>query len=355
MSKMSHFKIYFPTYSGGKRLIMEIAEWTPEGRLVLSSLGKENFVQVNSPEDADWILIPIFLSGLVNEAGYSYLKEVSELSKKHKKPLGLFSNSDLIVDPRVSNYHLFTPGAYSTDKRLIELPALLPIDPVSKYFEGNLAPLGKKEKPTLGFCGQATANGFKTAKDLFLLLRLKFSKRIGKSPYLTIPMFLPAYERYRLLENLEKSSKIKTDFVYRMKYRAGAHTAEDKLKVEREFYQNIRDNMFTLCLRGMGNYSVRFYQTLAMGRIPVLVDTESKVPFEEYIPEKGFYLRVPYKERNRIDQFLEDFIEKKSEEELIQLQLTCRKVWESYYRKGALLQLLYSEMKGIYEKCVFQE
>lgn len=344
---MPRIKVFFPAFSNGKRLLMEIADWTSEGELRISDLGALEFEQVNLPEDSDWVLVPIFLSGLINPEGRAYVKQAHELAKKHQKPLGLFSNSDLIVDPLVNDYYLFSTGTYRSEKRQIELPAILAIDPVFTYFGGEIAPVSVGEKASLGFCGQATYNVLKTAKDFLMLQRLRFSKKMGHSPFLKIPLFLPAYERYRILSHLEKSNKIKTQFIYRSKYRAGANSLEEKQRVEKEFFQNIRDNIFTLCIRGMGNYSVRFFQTLAMGRIPILVDTDSEVPFSRFMPDLDFFLRVPYSDRFRLDEILADYVQSKTEEELVDQQQRCREIWETFYQKQTLLHYLYLEMNRI--------
>jgi hypothetical protein len=58
---------------------------------------------------------------------------------------------------------------------------------------------------------------------------------------------------------------------------------DDHLKMESEFFQNIYENLLTVCIRGFGNYSVRFFQTLAMGRIPVFIESDSVLPFESQI------------------------------------------------------------------------
>ena len=344
---MKKLKVFFPQFFQENKILFEIAEWDSNKKLVLSPLGREVFDQVFYPEEAHWIIVPLFLTGLVSEEGKSYILESHSLAKNSNKPLGLFSNSDLILNPQVKDFYLFTPGSYASDQRLVELPALLPLDPLSTYFENQLSPIEKEERPTLGFCGQATSNGLKTLKDFLQIQRLRLKKKRGKIPYMKIPLFLPAFERYKLLSKLESSSLVATDFIYRKKYRAGALTPQDKLKVEKEFYENIRKNLFTICLRGMGNYSVRFFQTLAMGRIPVLIDTDSNVPFEKFIQEKEFYISIPYSNRMKTDAVLKKFYETKTSEELKNWQLRCRKVWESYYQKESLMGLLSQEMDYI--------
>ena len=132
---MSKIKVFFPPFTDGKGLLMEIAAWTETGELKLSDLAMADFEQVSQPEDSDWIMVPIFLSGLIYSKNQSYLKNAHDLAQKLCKPFGLCSNSDLIIDPSVSEYYLFTPGTYKSYTNMVELPATLPLIPFPAIME----------------------------------------------------------------------------------------------------------------------------------------------------------------------------------------------------------------------------
>lgn len=53
-----------------------------------------------------------------------------------------------------------------------------------------------------------------------------------------------------------------------------------KLAARREYYRHMMNSSFTLCMRGGGNFSYRFYEALSFGRIPILIDTDMELPFE---------------------------------------------------------------------------
>ena len=40
----------------------------------------------------------------------------------------------------------------------------------------------------------------------------------------------------------------------------------------------------TFCPRGTGNFSIRFYEAICLGRIPVILNTDIILPFAKYIP-----------------------------------------------------------------------
>ncbi len=318
-----------------------------ENKIGISEQASHWFEKVEDLSKSDWILIPAFTSSLTCEAGKSLFLKSQELAKKFGKQFGVFSNSDLIVDPGVKEVTIFTPGAYASMKNQVNLPALLPYDPILKWNQGNWSPANEYSVPTIGFCGQATRNPLKAVKDLLKITSLMLKKNFRNSPYLHIPLFLPAFERGKLLNSLEKSPLLKTDFILRSRYKGGAVTANEKISVERDFYENISNNLFTVCLRGFGNYSVRFFQTLAMGRIPVVIDTDSALPFESLISYGDSVIRIPFGKRNSAGKIVTEYMQSKSKKELIEIQKKCRIIWEDAFQVDGMLRYLAGEMGNI--------
>jgi hypothetical protein len=91
--------------------------------------------------------------------------------------------------------------------------------------------------------------------------------------------------RKKLIAVMEKDRRIVTHFIKRETF--GGHEITDR-DPSLDFYANMRENVFNLCNRGAGNFSIRFYQTLAAGRIPVLVNTDIELPFADEIPWSTF-------------------------------------------------------------------
>lgn len=96
-----------------------------------------------------------------------------------------------------------------------------------------------------------------------------------------------------------------------------------------EFYNNLRDSDYVVCIRGAGNFSVRFYEALAMGRIPIFINTDCALPFDKEINWKKHVVWVEYKERNQVAQKVKKFHEELSGEDFIDLQQTNRNLWET--------------------------
>ena len=102
-----------------------------------------------------------------------------------------------------------------------------------------------------------------------------------------------------------------------------------------------------LCLRGAGNCSDRFYETLAMGSVPLFVNTDSQLPFDDAIDWRRHVVWVEQEELPQIGEKLAEFHSSLSEEQFLQLQQDNRKLWEDYLRPTECYrQVLERVLKG---------
>jgi hypothetical protein len=81
--------------------------------------------------------------------------------------------------------------------------------------------------------------------------------------------------RIRTLQKIGTSSHIESVFILRNRF-MGGDPCDPVLK--EDFNNNMMNTHFNVCNRGAGNFSMRFYQTLAAGRIPVLLNTDMVLP-----------------------------------------------------------------------------
>jgi len=82
----------------------------------------------------------------------------------------------------------------------------------------------------------------------------------------------------------ETLEKIENVFPVNKIIRSGFWSPElPKFKSRREFYSNIIENKYTFCMRGVGNFSYRFYESLCFGRVPIVIDTDTILPLENII------------------------------------------------------------------------
>ena len=86
---------------------------------------------------------------------------------------------------------------------------------------------------------------------------------------------------------------------------------EDRGKELKEEYLNLlEDTAFPLCPRGKGLNSIRFFESLRLGRIPVLISDDPKLPLEGMLNYDDFVVRVPESEVGLADEYIAKWISK---------------------------------------------
>jgi len=155
---------------------------------------------------------------------------------------------------------------------------------------------------------------------------------------------------------LNRSSLIETNFILRKFY--SCHTDTLKIPPEtarQEYIENMIDSDFVLAPKGDGNFSMRFYEALSLGRIPILIDTETILPLENVIDYDSFILRVNYKNINKLDKIIADFYNQITNKEFIEMQKRARENFEKYLRIDAFFNYAFSQLnknKGFNDKNV---
>lgn len=286
----------------------------------------------------------LFIPDPINNYSIKALKSINELCKKHNiKGYGyitgdygcLFPNFDSIVYFRVGGFTQQLP------ENNIGLPVALSDIFENLYKDIDFEARNKQELPNIGFCGHASMSFKKRFKDKLVFAKknvFRFFQNPFRIDYETL--FASAYERFRLLKTLENSSKVKTNFIYRKKYRAGATTKEIRIQTNKEYYENIRQSDYVLCVRGSGNFSVRFYETLMMGRIPIFIDTNCLLPFVDQIDWEKHMVLIPWKKRHEIARIVSEFHNSMSEEEFKQLQHSNRSLWKNSLSVSCVFQYI---------------
>lgn len=202
-------------------------------------------------------------------------------------------------------------------------------DPLREQGYAGIEPHPKPAKPRIGFCGYARTTALKTLAFMLNTLVRNTASALhlsGAEPQTLYPP--PVYLRQRILEKLSHSPRVETDFIQNTRYQAGARTALDQQEARRRFFNNIRDTDYTLCVRGSGNFSVRLYETLAMGRIPILVDTDCLLPYADDPRWKTCCVYVRQEQIDQVDEMVSAFHNRLTEHDFIEVQQQARQFWE---------------------------
>ena len=131
--------------------------------------------------------------------------------------------------------------------------------------------------------------------------------------------------REKIIQQLQKNSAIQCNFIIREKYWGGK--PNDPILLD-EFTNNITHSHFVVCCRGRGNYSMRFYQTLSAGRIPILINNDMELPFENEIDWTSFVV-IGDNEEEVIKKVLNWYETKNIEE----IQKKCKYIYDHFIDK----------------------
>ncbi|WP_426064969.1 hypothetical protein [Flavobacterium sp. DSP2-3-1] len=301
----------------------------------------EKYQMVSHIDDCDIVVVPVdiihFIESNKKEWLYAFIDTALGLQKK----VWVYTAGDFGYSINKSVFTFRMSGFNSKfDSNTFILPSFIE-DPYTRI-QKEFRPIVKTLLPKVGFVGHASPSASKWIKEALLYLFHNY-KRVTKQRYTDYQPFYPSsIKRYQFLSLLQKSDQIGTHFIFRNQYRAGVKTEADKNKTTLAFFENIEANPYTFCLRGAGNYSVRFYETLAMGRIPFVVDTDFRLPLEGIVNWKKHCIIVSGK--NLRDALIE-FHQKISHEDFEKMQTNNRNLWLNHLNREAYFTTIYSVFK----------
>lgn len=249
--------------------------------------------------------------------------KLAQLSQQYNLKVLVFFNSDENTEINLTGGIIFRTSYKKSIKAkdVFAYPAWS-VDFFNYTKSGKGYYKSKSANPEIGYCGYV--NGKHLNQNIFSVyksLKKYFSNNI--SPY-----EFGAALRGKAVNRLQNSKRIKTNFIFRNGF--WAEGERDKNIARIEYAENMLQNMYTLVMRGSGNFSYRLYEVMSCGRIPVFVDTDSPLPFDEFIFWKDYVVWIDYKKRHQIGEILLNFHNNKTEEELIRMQKQNRLIYEEW-------------------------
>lgn len=196
--------------------------------------------------------------------------------------------------------------------------------------------LSKSERPTVGFVGQAESSLYHRAisqrdqGDVAKIGYQNIAAAEADQAVLRTPVNIGLLLRKRALAVLDANPELQTDFVLRDSYHhQGEHveSAEDR---RQQYLDGMRTNAYSLCIRGAGNYSIRLYETMAAGRIPIILNTGLVLPLDGVLPWREVGVWVEAEDLGQIDQKVLEFHAQISPAEFIERQRANRELWLRY-------------------------
>jgi len=273
-----------------------------------------------------------------------------EAARKNVKPMVIFSEGDHPANIPFDDVILFEYAGYHRSTPGLRYHSSMPVflaDYLHIYCQDELQLRPKQDLPTVGFCGLANTSSLLNSVRKIRLKRRQRQYERGKLQFEPPPFETSAF-RARVLKGFDGKPGIRTNFLIRKRYRAGV--IDDKSphhpsKVE--FVNNILDSDYTVCMRGGGNFSVRFYETLSLGRIPIFIDTDCLLPFQDEIDYKSIFPWINMKDLPHAAEILRNFHARLSEDDFLDLQKACRRLWIEHMTPDGFHRDFVRQMKKI--------
>lgn len=311
-------------------------ERSPQERRSVYGAWVDLFTYEPDLAQADICILTYHWPYYVNNGKLAEAQAEVDAAHQHGKPMVVFSSGDhpanLPFENALTHVILFESAGYRATPGLryhSAQPSYIP-DYLQLYCWGEFKPRPKQAEPVVGFCGQASTSPLQTA---YRTLRLKWQQRQYRqgARLWEPPPFETSAFRAQVLKAFTHQPGIRTNFIPRKRYRAGEVDDKSHLHLAKlAFVNNILGSDYTLCMRGGGNFSVRFYETLCLGRIPVFIDTDCLLPFQDEIDYQALFPWIAVKDLPHAPEIVRQFHASLSEEDFANLQHACRKLWQDH-------------------------
>jgi hypothetical protein len=292
------------------------------------SLGP-NFFNLTPPDQADYAVFPMGYECVIeNPSDKEKLEEFSIIASENGLKIVIFFFHDSYENIPIKNSIIFRPSFLKSIKNPNEyaMPAFCE-DMVEKYCNGIMNFRKKNVKPTVGFMGYVAP----LKRSLFFTI----VRTINRKP-LDLVNISPI--RRRCIKELSKNEKIQKNFIMRNGFWGAIQSENEKAQQRIEYIKNIIDSDYTLCARGAGNFSFRFYETLSCCRIPLFINTDCALPFDDFIDWKKICVWIEENEIPEINEILLHYHTNILDREFLETQLMCRKIWKDYLTPEGFFQ-----------------
>lgn len=245
--------------------------------------GRSLFTLTESPDEADWFLPP---SGW-QQGGSPQALRMDDLARRHGKPLLVFFCSDSSEEVPLDNAIVYRTSMNRSTKRSHEQAwPIWTCDVLCSYGDGSVAERPWTLRPSIGYCG------YVDYRNSFEWAHRRLRNRISRSMQL----------RGEAVRAVLASPRIRSRMILRRCFGGDATPRERE-----QFARNLLSSDYALVARGNGNFSFRLYEAMSAGTIPVFIDTDCCLPFDDVIPYRDLFVWVPEHEVSRIADFVMDY------------------------------------------------
>jgi len=274
--------------------------------------GKDH-LELTNLEDCDYVVIPYKWDGRTSQN----MNIITEANKNGKKVIVLH-NDDFAPLQKIlpEEGYMFTTTLEKTSRKINEFSFPAFCGDFFHDFGGNYI-ADKFSQKSIGFCGAITHQ-----------------------------VRADALNKIHSIKNFEKNFII----------RKGFWAPEVTRNVARQqYFDNMKDNCFIVCMRGAGNFSYRLYETMMMGRIPIIIDSKQSFPFENILNYNNFSIIIPHDKVTDSELIINEWLSNKTTQDLIDIQHKNRDIWLNYMSPLGWIKSFGKELNDVKNNGVRQQ
>lgn len=316
-------------------------------------------------EEADMVFAP-YRQAWMRRHAPALLEECVRVARQAKLPLLIDGVADGEHPLHLPNVYVLRIGGYrfleqgmsewglpphiGWEQNRVMIPTQAD-DLLARCRSGVFKPRSKGEdKPIVGFSGMVRT----TLKNMVherLNERSLYARSLFDRRYLA--MSTGIFWRQKALRALQRSSHVMTSFKPRDFYSGSTGNARMGLReLQGEFVENVLSSDYALDVRGYANASVRLYEILSLGRIPLILDTERNFPFSDEVDYRRFSLIVDFRDIRRLPSIVADFHASLSPKQFEEMQKAAREAFVKHFRVDAQMPHIIRSLNalGAFEK-----
>jgi hypothetical protein len=312
-------------------------------------IAEANYTEVDSIQNCQVAIYPQrAFNPETLELDSSVFKAATE-AEKYNKPLIIDATCDSDVFLDIPTANILRCGLYKSFKKTFETECPFWSNYRTKQGLDLLDILPKGKKPAIGFCGTTASIGKlsnigKTLLPISITKSVLAQGKLARKTDIRLREGMSLQLREKAMKILSSDKHIASYFdisdplqSYYLK------NESNRIKLENLFIENMNKCDYSLCVRGTGNYSGRFYMALNAGRIPVVFDTDIVIPWED----KLHLIKVPVNSLEKIGDIILEHFEQTTEQELAMMKLENRAAYHQYLAPEKFLtNFLHNTLNG---------
>lgn len=268
--------------------------------------GRALFTLTESPEKAEYFLPP---SGW-QQGGSRQAARMGQLARRHGKPLLVFFCSDSSEDVPLDDAIVYRTSMDRSSRKPHEHAwPIWTCDILRSYGSDRLSERPCRPRPSVGYCG------YLDYRNPLEWAQRRLRGRI--SPSMTL--------RGNAVRALLASSAIEPKIILRRRFGGNATQRQRD-----EFAHNMLASDYALVARGNGNFSFRLYEAMSAGTIPVFLDTDCCLPFDDVIPYRELFVWVPANDVSRVAEHVMEYHSRLDDRSLNERRRTIRAVYDRF-------------------------